>query len=923
MLTACSERKLFLGVFGVVFFMFLAQAAQAVEAHPPLSKDLAWPPINRECRPWSYWWWLGSAVDQENISRELQRYHAAGWGGVHIIPIYGAKGWEDHYLSYLSPEWMAMLRYTVEAAGSRDMDVDMTLGTGWCFGGPEVTKQEAAARCVMKRWNVKGGEKLAKTVDPESTQTVMAFSSEGKSADLTGRMGKDGAVEWTTPDGDWQVDAISQRPSINVKRAAPGGEGYMLNPHMAQAVRHYLSRFEKAFDRYDGPLPRAVYHDSYEYDANWTPDLFEQFEQRRGYRLQSELPALFDKSGERAARVKSDYCETLSDMMVEDSMPLWIDWAHRRGMLTRNQAHGAPANLLDLYALADVPETEMFYRDRRILVAKFASSAAHVAGRKLTAAETGTWVQEHFTETLGELKRLADDMFLSGINHLIFHGTCYSPDDAAWPGWLFYASTELNPRNSIWRDVPALAQYIARCQSVLQAGRPDDDLLIYWPIYDVWHNPSGMQKYISIHGARWFTGQPIGRLAERLQSRGFAFDYVSDRQLGETKYQDGIIHVPGGGYRVVVVPSCEHVPIKTVKKLLALAESGADVIFEDRLPYDVPGWNRWQQRRKELYKLYEPLKFTPKTRGRLHVAPWGKGRVYTGNVEAALAACRIARETLTDHPGLSYLRRRFQGGHYYFLANRGEKSFEGWLPLATPTASAVVMDPMTGRTGVAAQRTDQNGRPEVLVQLAPNASLILRTFADRRVAGPPWPVRQAKGKPHELSGQWQVKFLEGGPKLPEPFSTFKLASWTELGDEEAQRFAGTAKYTLVFDAPPGNVSAWMLDLGKVCQSARVRLNGQDLGTLIVSPFQVRVDSLKPRDNILKVEVTNVSANRIRDLDRRKVPWKIFHDINFVTTRYQPFDASGWPLTDSGLLGPVTLTPLSETATDDRNGNFVK
>jgi hypothetical protein len=89
----------------------------------------------------------------------------------------------------------------------------------------------------------------------------------------------------------------------------------------------------------------------------------------------------------------------------------------------------------------------------------------------------------------------------------------------------------------------------------------------------------------------------------------------------------------------------------------------------------------------------------------------------------------------------------------------------------------------------------------------------------------------------------------------------------------------------------------------------VRLNGKDYGTLIVPPFRVVVDNLKTHGNKLEVEVTNVSANRIRDLDRRHVPWKIFGDIGIVDVNYQPLDASDWPLTNSGLLGPVTLTPV--------------
>ena len=103
---------------------------------------------------------------------------------------------------------------------------------------------------------------------------------------------------------------------------------------------------------------------------------------------------------------------------------------------------------------------------------------------------------------------------------------------------------------------------------------------------------------------------------------------------------------------------------------------------------------------------------------------------------------------------------------------------------------------------------------------------------------------------------------------------------------------------------------FFLDLGDVRQSARVRLNGKDYGTLITPPFRVAVDNLKPTGNTLEVEVTSVAANRVRDLDRRGVNWKYFKDINLVNENYRPFNAADWPLTDCGLLGPVTLTAVT-------------
>ena len=81
-----------------------------------------WPAPAREAKPWTYWWWMASAVDPGNITRELERYRDAGLGGVHIIPIYGAKGFEDRFIEYLSPKWMEMLRHTVTEARRLGLD---------------------------------------------------------------------------------------------------------------------------------------------------------------------------------------------------------------------------------------------------------------------------------------------------------------------------------------------------------------------------------------------------------------------------------------------------------------------------------------------------------------------------------------------------------------------------------------------------------------------------------------------------------------------------------------------------------------------------------------------------------------------------------------------------------------------------------
>lgn len=901
----CRGAALSLGAALVAITM---TAAEAESVHDP--DALAWPPLTSQCRPWAYWWWMGSAVDPVNLTRELTRYRDAGLGGIHIIPIYGAKGWEDRYIEFLSPKWMEMLDYTVREAHRLGLGVDMTTGTGWCFGGPTVAPTQGGMRATVKVYNVPAGGALKAKLDRATLLALVAYPPEGQAVDLTDRVTAAGGVDWKASGGACKVYAVSWKSTrLKVKRAAPGGEGLMLNPFYGEAMRAYLVRFTDAFAAYQGSRPRSMYHDSYEYSSDWSPDLFAEFEKRRGYRLQTQLPLFFGtEKDDRTARVKGDYRATISDLMVERFAPAWVGWAHQQGFVTRYEAHGSPANLLDLYAVADIPETEMFHKERDPLISKFASSAAHVSGKNLTSSESGTWLAEHFTETLAELKREMDEFFVSGVNHVFYHGTCYSPDEAGWPGWVFYASTEMNPRNSIWRDTPALNAYLARCQSVLQTGQPDNDILLYWPIHDLWHQPVGGVRQLVVFPHAWLDDQAIGALARQLWQRGYGFDYVSDRQLGGATARAGGIQVPGGRYRTVIVPATEHMPLETLRQLLALADGGCTIIFQEHLPPDVPGLGNLEQRRDALQKALATVKLEALPGGKLRRAKVGQGRVVVGDVEAALALAGIDRETVADHPRALFIRRAADFGHQYFIANHGDQALDRWITLAVAAESVALMDPMTGRVGLAAVRQDGHGHAQIYLQVQPGASILVRAFTGRKVHGPAWSYQKLAGEPVPLTGTWQVTFIEGGPKLPQSFQTDRLASWTTRDDAEAKRFAGTARYTITFDAP-GKGERFLLDLGTVCQSARVRLNGCAVGTLLVPPFRTPLEGVKPRGNVLEVEVTNVSANRIRDLDRRHVHWKNFHDINFVNIDYKPFDASNWPLYDSGLLGPVTLQAI--------------
>ncbi|MDO8542001.1 MAG: glycosyl hydrolase [Opitutaceae bacterium] len=851
---------------------FASVTAAGIDANAtgPSSAEapVGWPEITRENKPWTRWWWPGSAVDQAGLTAQMEKLAAAGLGGMEITPIYGARGYEERTVEFLTPKWMQMLEHVGREGQRLGLGVDMATGTGWPFGGPWIDPAHALQRAALKDGQLAG----------ESTRMM-------------------------------------------VKRAAPGDEGLVVDPYSAEALQRYLAPFGKVFASFPRGLVRGQFHDSFEYfAASWTPKLPEVFRAMHGYDVNQFASELLARNAaevrtvdrETLARIKSDYRETLAQLHLE-YLRTWVAWSHERGFIVRNQSHGAPANLLDLYANADVAETEIFgstpfpipgmrrnpdevRHDQDLpesLVVRMASSAGHVVGHNLSSSESATWLRDHWKVSLAHVKPELDRIFADGINHVFYHGTVYSPPDVPWPGWLFYAATQFNPNNTWWDDFSALNHYVARIQSVLQRGKPDNDILLYWPLADVWENADGLMKMLGVHDVKWLTEQPVGKIARALMERGYSFDYVSDAQLGATRVERGELATAGARYKVLVVPAARRMPVGTIRKIAALAQGGATVIFE-KLPEDVPGYGRLERRRAEFKQALAGL---------------GSRAMVQTDISAALATKTVPRESIAE-AGINFIRRGTASGADYFFANLTGAPFNGWATLGVSARVAAILDPLTGASGAAAQRQGTGGKIQVYLQLAPGESLIVRTSRTAAPPRSPWPYRETAGPAVPLGGKWTITFAKGGPELPPELQTTELKSWTDLGGDEAQRFGGTATYRIEFDAPVMRADDWLLDLGDVRESARVTVNGRDVTTAWSIPFRVRVgEFLKPGRNVLELAVTNLAANRIRDLDQRKVPWKIMREINFVNINYKPFDASNWPLTPSGLLGPVTLTPL--------------
>ena len=863
-----------------LFFLLLALPVTAQQ----------WPTVTPEAKPGARWWWLGSAVDKENLQWNMQEYAKHGIGALEITPLYGVQGNDANNIPYLSDKWMEMLRFTQEQGKANGIEIDMATGTGWPFGGPWVPLEESACRAVFVEQSFIGEKvenmDLRPTEERDRKNAVfhkaMLFGHNGSVIDVTDCM-TDGHLTWKASkeerkllggkDGSKTIVVIYIKYGVmKVKRAAPGGEGLVIDHFDRKAVANYLKHIEDAFERTHTPYPHTFFNDSYEVaDATWTPTLFEEFYKRRGYRLEDHLLAFTHGD----VKLVSDYRETLSDLLLENFTQQWTAWAHSHGAITRNQAHGSPANLIDCYAAVDIPEIEGFglsdfgikglrkdpgktrKNDSDYSMFKYAPSAAHICGKPYTSSETFTWLTEHFRTSLSQLKPDIDLMFCAGVNHMFFHGTCYSPKDDPWPGWKFYASIDMSPTNSIWRDAPEFMKYVARCQSFLQWGQPDNDFLVYLPIRDMWKkNPEKLLMQFSIHAMGQLAPEFIKTILD-IDKAGFDCDYISERLLMGCKFVNGGIETAAGThYKALIIPGSGEMPEKVKAHIEAMKAQGAKVIY---------------------------------------------------GTDVAQMNAAAKPETMKTEFGLKAIRRKNPTGYHYFIANLTPNDvYENIIP-GVDFEDAMWFDPLTGQRYAAYM----DGR-EIQMKMRSGQSMILQTFNQKLPVAEALPVycdTAAAEMNVELNGPWKLSFIEETPKVSQTFTLDNLQTWETLSDETRVTM-GTGVYETTVKLKKKDLkdaTAWKIDLGDVRESARVYINGQYIGCAWSVPYVLDCkNTLKKGKNTIRIEVTNLPANRIADLDRKGVKWRKMEEINVVDINYKKTLYDNWEPMPSGLNSQVRL-----------------
>jgi alpha-L-rhamnosidase len=892
------------------------QKPQASDSLVAISTAFANPP--NDARPMMRWWWFGPAVEKPELARELRAMKAGGIGGVEIQPVYAlelddpATGFRNY--PYMSKEFLDRVAFTAQTTHELGLRLNLTLSSGWPYGGSYVPVTDAASRlrvvadalpqgaASLPVPSIRNGEKLLAAF--VAAGTTQKYDAEHAKQLSTTDFSKIESFRLTVPDDDRDgkhvaLFFISSRTGQQVKRAAVGAEGFVLDHFSMEAIQNHLKTIAGPLIAACGTnVPYSVFSDSLEvYESDWTPDFLDEFRRRRGYDLTPLLPELVAGTDQKASDLRYDWGRSLAELIDEHYLTPLNTWAREHHTKFRSQSYGQPAVTLSSNALVDLPEGEGSQWHGGFSFTRWATSASHVYGRPLTSSETWTWLHSpSFSATPLDMKAEADTFFLQGINQLVGHGWPYSPPSAGDPGWSFYAAAVFNDHNPWWIVMPGVMKYMTRMSYLLRQGTPANDVAVFLPEED------GQGRFRPGHVSvtdemRAMLGPD---LAPAILNAGYNFDFIDSAAIDKV----------GIKYPVLVMPNVTRIPLATYRKIQEYARAGGLVISVGSKPSSAPGVVESPRDSNAVVRISQEL-FAPDAKNaKLVVSPRDVGAAI-----GAVLKPDVAIEPAT--PEVGFIHRRLQDADIYFLANTDNLPHQFEATFRTDKTGAQMWDPFSGKTiGMEKRRT-------LHVALAPYESRVI-VFTNRSAAAAQ-PRTAANFAPIDLSHDWNVSFDKTG--ATETMQT--LHSWS---DEDAQKYySGTATYTRTVEIPEhvAKTQSMVLDFGEgtpvartelhqagmrawydapVRDAALVYVNGKLAGSVWHPPYRIDIGPLLHAGaNELKIVVANTAIN---ELAGRGAP-----DYRLLNLRYgekfTPQDLDHLEPQPSGVLGPVRLVSGDE------------
>ena len=727
--------------------------------------------------------------------------------------------------------------------------------------------------------------------------------------DLTSILQPDGAFDWTPPDGQWIVMrlgySLTGRQNHPASPEATGLEVDKLDPDAVKAYfDNYLDQYQEATGGLMGERGlQYVITDSWEAGVqNWTGNMMAEFSGRRGYDLLPYLPVLTGRiveSAEASDRFLWDFRKTIGELTAEYHYDQLTEILNERGMGRYTESHeGGRAFIgdgMEVKRSADVPMSATwtpggFGRDPSAGVAtqykadvRESASVAHLFGQNLVAAESMTAIGTAWAWSPELLKPTADMELAMGLNRFIIHTSVHQPVSDKIPGLGLGPFGQWFTRHETWAEqAKPWITYLARSSFILQQGTFVADIIYYY----------GEDSNITA-----LFGEELPDIPD-----GYNYDFVNaDALVNLLSVENGRITSPSGmHYRVLVLdPNSRQMSLPVLRKIRQLVNDGAVVVGPK--PTDTPSLS---DDRMEFQTLSDELWGTGTDKNTV-----GKGSVFSGQTLAQVLSTLNMRADFTytkpkSDTELLFVHRRLADTEIYWVNNRNDRVEHLDATFRVEGKAAEVWHPVTGRMDHVSF-TVVNEHTIVPLHLEPDDALFV-VFREDTDETSRTVVRPVETQLALIGGPWAVHF-QSDRGAPEQIEMEALISWSDHADAGVRYFSGTARYSVTVQASAdwfqSDIELW-LDLGDIKNLTEVHVNGVSSGIVWKKPFRTRVtESLRPGENILEVDVTNLWVNRLIGDQQPGVT----ETYTYTTQQFYRADA---PLLPSGLLGPVQIVCIS-------------
>ena len=775
--------------------------------------------------------------------------------------------------------------------------------------GNEYVLREAVllSQARINRWEEKAGFRHLFEYESVQSQNVSESQTiQNKDLiNLTSQLDNYGNLTWEIPEGKWEILRLGYSLTGAKNRpAVPTGLGYEVDKlgkiYTEEYINEYLTPIKLKLGSLYGESLSYVMIDSWEAGMqNWTDNMIEEFQKRRGYDPTPYLPALVGRvivSPEVSDRFLWDFRKTLADMFAENHYGVISNFLRKEGIGTYGEASGVSLEILEDALLCkkfmEIPMGEfwvkplhpkrMYFEDIRGAV-----SAAHVYGKNIAAAEafTGGGFESPFT-----LKKIADYWFCQGINRLVFHTSAHQPLDDK-PGNTM-VGTHLN-RNITWaEEAKPFMDYLSRTSYMLQQG-------IF--IADI--------AYLLNEGAP--SSPPIwGDEVIPKPPAGYDYDYINTDVLLNRLSVDkkGNLILPDGmSYRILVLPEIQKMTLPVIKKIELLVKKGATIIGPK--PIKSPGLSGYPEVDLKVKEIADNVWSDLDGKSRNHRI-YGDGNVFWGwTIGKVLSFLKVPKDLEYSKPldmELHWIHRSTRNNEIYFIVNDSQKKQDLEIRFRISGKVPELWFSDSGKRKSVEFIDDDNF---TIINLSlpefGSAFVVFKTNDNKIESTVPIEIVTILDT---LNGPWNVGF----PKnlgAPDSIKLNKLQSWTTYSDSRIKYFSGTASYTKTFTIPSTYIqdgNRIILDLGKVGDIANVYVNESSLGICWKPPYTFDVtEVLRTGENFLDIEITNQWTNRIIGDSLLDEKQKILNERKDAIYFFGPQPA----LEESGLIGQVTIKTI--------------